>query len=100
MKTYKPAQVPDNSAELPGFLRNEHAAIQRAANSAEPYLELQARSAEPEKVRGGMVAWADGSTWNPGFGAGLYVRNSANTAWVPVGDFAPRYFRRFMLMGA
>lgn len=36
--------------------------------------------AEPPKLRDGMFAVADGTTWNPGSGAGLYRR--AAGAWV------------------
>lgn len=41
--------------------------------------------AEPSKVRAGMVVYADGTTWNPGSGQGLYRRNVANSAWVFLG---------------
>ena len=34
---------------------------------------------EPVKPRKGMVRFADGTTWNPGSGAGLYLYNGA--AW-------------------
>jgi len=34
--------------------------------------------AEPEKPRKGMVRFADGTTWDPGSGAGLYLYNGAS----------------------
>lgn len=35
----------------------------------------------PTRTFGGMVVNADGTDWNPGSGAGMYLRNEANTAW-------------------
>jgi len=37
--------------------------------------------AEPDKPQQGDIRYADGSTWNPGSGEGIYFRNSAG-AWV------------------
>ena len=37
--------------------------------------------AEPDKPQQGDIRYADGSTWNPGSGEGIYFRNSA-AAWV------------------
>lgn len=34
----------------------------------------------PDKPRDGMVVYADGTTWNPGAGQGLYERRGG--AWV------------------
>ena len=36
---------------------------------------------EPDKPQQGDIRYADGSTWNPGSGEGIYFRNSA-AAWV------------------
>ena len=33
--------------------------------------------AEPDKPQQGDIRYADGSTWNPGSGEGIYFRNSA-----------------------
>jgi hypothetical protein len=82
MRTYFPGAVPDDPAALPGFLRREHASIQRAANRSEPFLHLETLHASPSRVFGGMAAIADGTDWNPGSGAGLYLRNEANDAWL------------------
>lgn len=73
MKTYRPGQVPSDPANVPGFLRLETAALQRAANAADEFTELQTLHAAPSKVREGMVAIADGTDWNPGYGPGMYV---------------------------
>ena len=36
---------------------------------------------EPDKPQQGDIRYADGSTWNPGSGEGIYFRNSSG-AWV------------------
>lgn len=36
----------------------------------------EVRHAEPEKIQDGMVVVADGTDWNPGSGAGLYINLS------------------------
>jgi hypothetical protein len=82
MRTYFPGAVPDDPAALPGFLRREHASIQRAANRSEAFLHLETLHASPARIFGGMAAIADGTDWNPGSGAGLYLRNEANDAWL------------------
>ena len=45
--------------------------------------------AEPEKPRDGMVVLADGTTWNPGRGEGLYRYDESGDKWLPLeaGDF-------------
>lgn len=42
-------------------------------------MEYEVLSIEPEKPQEGTVAFADGSGWNPGAGAGLYEYRSG--AW-------------------
>lgn len=60
-----------------------HEELQRIAQEWQqrvPYLYLQTLYAAPDKIRDGMVVMADGTTWNPGSGAGVYARVSG--AWV------------------
>jgi hypothetical protein len=42
-------------------------------------------TAEPASPAAGMVVLADGVSWDPGSGEGMYRRNAANTAWVFIG---------------
>ena len=42
-------------------------------------------TAEPSTTFAGMIVRADGTTWNPGSGAGTYLRNAADSAWVFLG---------------
>lgn len=79
MRTYTPGPVKD------GELRRELSEIQKAANRADPFSELQILHAAPKKLREGMIVYADGSDWNPGSGEGVYRRNAANNAWVFLG---------------
>lgn len=81
MKTYRAGQPPEDPAALPGFLRSELASVEQAAVQAEPYVRLQVLYAQPTKMFPAMLVYADGTTWNPGSGEGLYRRNAANTAW-------------------
>lgn len=42
-------------------------------------------TSEPARMRARMVVYADGTSWDPGSGEGLYRRNNANSAWVFIG---------------
>lgn len=83
--TYRAGQVPEDAKALASFLRGELARLERALNAAQPFAELQVLHAEPERLRGGIVAYADGSDWDPGAGAGVYRRSEDNTTWVHLG---------------
>jgi hypothetical protein len=85
MRTYRPGEVPNDPAKLPDFLRRELASVQRSGNRADPFAELDVLHAAPDKVRAGMVVYADGTNWNPGSGEGIYRRDKANAAWVFLG---------------
>jgi hypothetical protein len=85
VKTYRAGQPPSNPADLPGFLLRELPAIEQAANRADPYAELQVLAAAPQRLRKGMLVCVGatlGATGDFGYGAGLYLRNEANDAWL------------------
>lgn len=44
------------------------------------HLQLAEKFVAPVKPRDGLVVFADGTSWNPGAGRGVYVYSSA--AWV------------------
>lgn len=71
MKTYRPIN-PSDPIE---------ANIFRAANRSDPYAQYEVLHDEPRKVLPGMFVFADGTDWNPGSGAGPYLRNEANSSW-------------------
>lgn len=70
---YTPRQFPELQSvdDLRRFLEEELRQISIAANETmETYYRPVNR--EPTKVREGLLAFADGTHWNPGAGAGLY----------------------------
>lgn len=81
MRTFKTPYTPDANVRA---LAQE---VEKAANRADPFIEMQVLHAEPPKVRAGMYVTADGVDWQPDGvnGEGLYRRNLANNAWVFLG---------------
>jgi len=70
---YQPLVLPREPALLADAVQLE---LQRLAlQLAEPqeYLMLKTLYAEPVRLREGMLVMADGTTWNPGSGAGVYA---------------------------
>lgn len=79
---YKPAQVPDDPKDIPRFLREEMEKISAAINLAIDGFD-EVIYVAPPKPRAGMRRYADGTSWNPGSGAGLY--RYSGSAWVFLG---------------
>ena len=77
---YNPTIPPNNPADLPGFLLQELANLRKALEQPQPYVFLDTLNAVPIRPREGMVVKANGTTWNPGAGAGVYAYVGA--AWV------------------
>lgn len=72
---YSPGEPPIDPVQLQRFLREEHAKIQSAINA------LAAGHRDkvyvvPAKPREGDERFADGTSWNPGGGKGLYMYSS------------------------
>ena len=62
-------------------VRREFERISQATYGSAPYVQLIPAAVAPAKPRDGMVAFADGTNWNPGgTGAGVYVY--ASSAWI------------------
>lgn len=78
---YTPAQPPENAAEMRRFVFEENLKIAAAINAL-ALGHLDVAYVAPAKPRTGNVRIADGTSWNPGSGYGLYVYNG--TAWVLV----------------
>lgn len=66
------------SPELWQYLDEEMARLALILNA--DTLQLQTLAQEPEKPENGMIAYADGSEWNPGSGEGFY--GYENGSWV------------------
>lgn len=78
---YIPRQPPADPAQLPGFLLVEQQNIARG--TVTDTVQLQPQSVAPAKPRAGLLVEADGTNWNPGSGAGLYIYRAG--AWVFIG---------------
>lgn len=75
---YVPGLVPDDPKEYVRFLREEFDKISGVLNLLCDGFDEQTFVA-PTKPRIGMRRLADGTSWNPGSGAGLY--EYYGTAW-------------------
>lgn len=70
---YTPRSLPaiQTVEELRKFMEEEFQIIALHANeTTEVYFRPVNR--QPDKIRDGLVAFADGTNWNPGTGQGLY----------------------------
>ncbi len=76
--TYQPGPVPSQGvpAGLLNWLSNEFRRIAAALNGTTG-VRLVPLGAEPDKPSEGLMVYADGASWDPGSGAGVYVYNGA-----------------------
>lgn len=78
MARYIPGNVPTNPADLPEYLRTEQAKIAQAMETKTERVTYETLYSAPKKYGDGTTVKADGTTWNPGSGSGLYIyRDSA-----------------------
>lgn len=78
---YQPQHLDDSSlATLATSLRTELARLALELSQPAAYVALNTLYAAPKRIFDGMVVKADGSTWNPGAGAGVYAY--VGSAWV------------------
>lgn len=80
---YAPGIPPEDATALRRFVSEELQNIS-AAIAALALGHIDISYAAPVKPRAGDIRYADGTTWNPGSGAGIY-RYSAGAAWVFLG---------------
>jgi hypothetical protein len=80
---YRPKPIPQiqNVDELVKYLDDELRMISVAMTEFN-VLQLAPLGKEPKKLQDGMVVYANGTGWNPGSGAGAYLRRGG--AWVPL----------------
>lgn len=79
---YVPADVPQDAEGLQYYLRTELQKIS-AAIYALSLGHLDMTTVAPTKPRDGDIRYADGTSWNPGAGKGVYVYKTS--AWVLLG---------------
>lgn len=72
MARYTPGNVPTDAASLAQFLRYEFAKIAQAMDTADERITLETLYAAPKKFGEGTTVKADGTSWDPGSGAGTY----------------------------
>lgn len=77
---YAVGNIPNDA---PAWMVQEFRRIEESQRSAVDFLQLRVLSKVPSKPREGMVVRADGTTWNPGSGAGFYGYKSG--AWAFLG---------------
>lgn len=77
-RRYTAGAVPDATADLNNYLRDELAKIESMFNALADG-QLDVTTVAPTKPRDGMLRLADGTLWNPGSGRGFY--GYSNGAW-------------------
>ncbi|MFZ6743500.1 hypothetical protein ACO0LC_09770 [Undibacterium sp. JH2W] len=81
---YVPATLPTDAAELQRFFISELQRISAAINLI-GLGHLEKTTTAPIKPRDGDIRYADGISWNPGVGTGIYYYKGATSAWVLLG---------------
>jgi len=77
---FDPSTCPQNLEDIPKFVDEMLLQIKIVVDLLRDG-HLDVIYTEPDKPQQGDIRYADGSTWNPGSGEGIYFRNSA-AAWV------------------
>lgn len=73
---------PADPKSLPTYLNDQLSKIAQAISLPRDELYLEPQFRAPVKPRRGMLVYADGTSWNPGSGEGVYVFKAA---WVFLG---------------
>jgi hypothetical protein len=82
---FTPGQPPQDLAGLVRYVGTEFRRLAESLAGNQDSIRLKPLYAEPTRMYPCMLVYADGTTWNPGSGEGVYRRNLANSAWVFVG---------------
>ena len=69
---YIPMQVPNDPAQLPGFLLQELQQLAQSIAAPAFVLSLATSHSPPAKLRDGILVLADGVSFDPGSGPGFY----------------------------
>ena len=78
---YSPGVLDQSSlSALAQSMRTELDRLAQQLSQPSGYMALQTLYSAPPRTFEGMIIKADGTTWNPGGGAGVYVR--IGTGWV------------------
>ena len=74
---YAPNLVPEDPSQLRRYLQDEFLRVSAAINALAAG-HLDKVYAAPDKPRDGDIRYADGTTWDPGSGAGIYYYDGAS----------------------
>jgi hypothetical protein len=78
---YKPGNINESSLKtMADSIRSELNRLVIEFSQPSDYLSLKTLYSAPTRIFDGMIVKADGSIWNPGSGAGIYVY--IGSAWV------------------
>lgn len=79
---YTPSAIPDDAPDgLKAWLADQFRQIANELMAPQPRtVTLAVLGVEPQRRRNGMVAYADGTLWDPGSGEGFYGYEGG--AWV------------------
>lgn len=77
---YQPSNPPSDPQDVAAWALREFATIAQLLNGGAKIFIVQPSFAAPAKPRPGMLVNADGTSWNPGGGAGMY--QYLGGAWV------------------
>lgn len=71
---YQPKFPPINpdAKALAQYVNDELQAVAQSQGDTVDFVQFNVLHVAPKRPREGMVAWADGTDWAPGVGAGLY----------------------------
>ncbi len=83
-KYQAPSNAPANPTEFQVWILDELRHISDTVSELETdTVTLKEWNAEPAKLYNGLVAYADGTNWNPGSGRGVYAYE--NGSWQLLG---------------
>lgn len=79
----KPPPINPDVAALAQYTGEELQALAQSQLDTVDYVHLNVLYAAPARPRAGLMVEADGTSWNPGAGAGTYIYRAG--AWVKLG---------------
>lgn len=77
---YEPTTPPSDQAQVGAWALRELMTLARLLGDGAPHIVFAPQGAAPKRPREGLIVNANGTTWNPGGGAGLY--QYLGGAWV------------------
>lgn len=83
---YEPEPVPDGGGlpELRSYVGQELARLSALVNMLADG-QIERSYAPPAKLIDGMIRYADGVSWNPGAGRGIYRYDITTPGWILLG---------------